>query len=97
MFSTRMDSALASVAEQYDVVAIDCPPQLGFLTMSAMCAATAVLVTVHPQMLDLMSMCQFPIMTSDLLGVVAEAGGNMGYAQCSGSMCSIFQRSRARR
>lgn len=79
IFFTRMDSALASVADQYDVVVIDCPPQLGFLTMSAMCTATAVLVTVHPQMLDVMSMCQFLIMTSDLLGVVAKAGGNMGY------------------
>jgi chromosome partitioning protein len=52
---------------------IDCPPQLGFLTMSALSAATAILVTVHPQMLDVMSMCQFLRMTSDLLGVVADA------------------------
>lgn len=74
-----MDSALASVADQYDVVVIDCPPQLGFLTISAICAATAVLATVHPQMLDVMSMRQFWIMTSDLFGVVAKAGGNMGY------------------
>jgi len=79
MFFTRMDAALSSVADQYDVVVVDCPPQLGFLTMSALCAATAVLVTVHPQMLDVMSMCQFLIMTSDLLSVVAGAGGNMGY------------------
>ena len=47
--------------------------------MSALCSATAVLVTVHPQMLDVMSMCQFLIMTSELLGVVAGAGGNMSY------------------
>jgi len=79
MFFTRMDDALATVADDYDVVVVDCPPQLGYLTMSAMCAATAVLVTVHPQMLDVMSMCQFLIMTSDLLRVVANAGGNMGY------------------
>jgi chromosome partitioning protein len=79
MFFTRMDAALASVADDYDVVVVDCPPQLGFLTMSALCSATAVLVTVHPQMLDVMSMCQFLIMTSDLLRVVANAGGNMGY------------------
>lgn len=79
MFFTRMDQALATVADRYDVVVVDCPPSLGFLTMSAMCAATAVLVTVHPQMLDVMSMCQFLIMTSDLLQVVANAGGNMGY------------------
>ncbi|CAH1653769.1 putative replication protein A [Chelatococcus asaccharovorans] len=79
MFFTRMDAALASVADSYDVVVVDCPPQLGFLTLSALCAATAVLVTVHPQMLDVMSMCQFLIMTSDLLSVVASAGGNMSY------------------
>ena len=42
-------------------------------------AATAILVTVHPQMLDVMSMCQFLLMTSNLLGVVAEAGGDMDY------------------
>jgi chromosome partitioning protein len=60
-------------------VVIDCPPQLGFLTLSALCAATAVLIPVHPQMLDVMSMCQFLIMTSDLLAVVARAGGNMNY------------------
>lgn len=79
MFFTRMDAALASVADDYDIVVVDCPPQLGFLTLSALCCATAVLVTVHPQMLDVMSMCQFLIMTSDLLSVVANAGGNMGY------------------
>jgi len=79
LFFARMDEALASVAHKYDVVIVDCPPQLGFLTMSALCSATAVLVTVHPQMLDVMSMCQFLIMTSDLLGVVAGAGGNMGF------------------
>lgn len=79
LFFTRVDDVLASVADDYDVVVMDCPPQLGFLTMSALSAATAVLVTVHPQMLDVMSMCQFLLMTSNLLGVVAEAGGDMSY------------------
>ena len=79
MFFTRIAEKLGEVADDYDVVIIDCPPQLGFLTMSALSAATAVLVTVHPQMLDVMSMCQFLLMTSNLLGVVADAGGNMNY------------------
>lgn len=78
-FFTRVGDKLAEVQDDYDIVVIDCPPQLGFLTMSALSAATAVLVTVHPQMLDVMSMCQFLLMTSNLLGVVAEAGGNMTY------------------
>jgi len=79
LFFTRIGEALAEVEAGYDIVVIDCPPQLGFLTMSALSAATAVLVTVHPQMLDVMSMGQFLLMTSNLLGVVAEAGGNMDY------------------
>ena len=79
MFFTRIGEKLAEVEADYDIVVIDCPPQLGFLTMSALSAATAVLVTVHPQMLDVMSMCQFLLMTSNLLGVVADAGGNMSY------------------
>lgn len=79
LFFTRVGDALAAVEQDYDVVVIDCPPQLGFLTMSALSAATSVLVTVHPQMLDVMSMCQFLLMTSNLLGVVAEAGGDMSY------------------
>lgn len=78
-FFTRIGDALAEVEQDYDVVVIDCPPQLGFLTMSALSAATAILVTVHPQMLDVMSMCQFLLMTSNLLGVVADAGGDMDY------------------
>ena len=52
-FFTRIGDVLAEVEADYDVVVIDCPPQLGFLTMSALSAATAILVTVHPQMLDL--------------------------------------------
>jgi len=79
LFFTRIGDKLAEVESDYDIVVIDCPPQLGFLTMSALSAATAVLVTVHPQMLDVMSMCQFLLMTSNLLGVVGEAGGNMDY------------------
>ena len=79
MFFTRIGEALAGVQDDYDVVVMDCPPQLGFVTMSALSAATAVLVTVHPQMLDVMSMCQFLLMTSNLLGVVGEAGGDMSY------------------
>lgn len=79
LFFTRVGDALATVEQDYDVVVIDCPPQLGYLTMSALSAATAVLVTVHPQMLDVMSMCQFLLMVSNLLGVVADAGGDMSY------------------
>ena len=77
LFFARIATALTNVAGRYDVVVIDCPPQLGFLTLSALCAATGVLVTVHPQMLDVASMSQFLLMTADLLGVVRRAGGRL--------------------
>jgi chromosome partitioning protein len=79
LFFARVARVLATVQDRYDVVVIDCPPQLGFLTLSALCAATAILVPVHAQMLDVMSMSQFLLMTADLLAVVAKAGGNMNY------------------
>jgi chromosome partitioning protein len=79
MFFSRIAECLSDIESAYDVVIIDCPPQLGFLTLSALCAATAVLITVHPQMLDVMSMSQFLHMTSDLLAVVENAGGSTEY------------------
>jgi chromosome partitioning protein len=79
LFFARIQAALASVEQDYDVVVIDCPPQLGYLTLSALCASTSVIVTVHPQMLDVASMNQFLFMTSDLLGVVREAGGELNF------------------
>lgn len=77
LFFFRVRQALAQVEDDYDVVVIDCPPQLGFLTMSALSAATGVLVTIHPEMLDVMSMSQFLRMTADLMDVIAESGADM--------------------
>jgi chromosome partitioning protein len=79
LFFARVQQAISTVEANYDVVVIDCPPQLGYLTLSALCAATSVIVTVHPQMLDVASMSQFLFMTSDLLAVVREAGGELNY------------------
>lgn len=79
MFFTRVSSALKEVDDSYDIVILDCPPSLGYLTLSALCAATSVLVTIHPQMLDVASMSQFLHMTAGLFDVVEKAGGNAGY------------------
>ncbi|WP_316014611.1 plasmid partitioning protein RepA [Roseobacter sp. HKCCA0434] len=79
LFFFRVRDALAQVDADYDVVVIDCPPQLGFLTMSALSAATGVLVTIHPEMLDVMSMSQFLRMTADLMDVIAESGADMSH------------------
>lgn len=79
LFFFRVRDALRQVDEDYDVVVLDCPPQLGFLTMSALSAATGVLVTIHPEMLDVMSMSQFLRMTADLMDVIARSGADMSH------------------
>lgn len=76
-FFTRLAKALADVDERYDVVVIDCPPQLGYLTLTALSAATSVLITVHPQMLDLMSMSQFLLMLGGILKTIKGAGAEI--------------------
>ncbi len=72
-FYTRIGGALSEVDDRYDVVVIDCPPQLGYLTLTALAAATSVLITVHPQMLDIMSMSQFLLMLGGILKSIEAA------------------------
>ncbi len=79
LFFLRVAAALSEVEENYDIVVIDCPPQLGYLTLSALCASTSVLITVNPQMLDVMSMAQFLAMTVALMRTVAEINPKIEY------------------
>ena len=78
-FFKRVGAVLSDVQDNYDIIVIDCPPQLGYLTLGAICAATALLITIHPQMVDVASMSQFLLMASDLLAVVKKAGGNLNH------------------
>ena len=76
-FFTRITKALTSVDDRYDVVVIDCPPQLGYLTLTALTASTSVLITIHPQMLDVMSMSQFLLMLGGILQSITKVGAKV--------------------
>lgn len=76
-FFTRISRALSEVDDRYDIVVIDCPPQLGYLTLTALTAATSVLITIHPQMLDVMSMGQFLLMLGGILKPIRSAGAEV--------------------
>jgi len=78
-FFSRMAMALSEIEAEYDLILFDCPPQLGYLTMSALCASTGLFITVVPNMLDVASMSQFLQMSADLLDVVSNAGAAMEY------------------
>lgn len=74
LFFERLRQAIAEVEADYDIVVLDTPPSLGFLTLGAIYAATGIVVTVHPAMLDIASMSQFLLMMSDLIRVIEDAG-----------------------
>ena len=76
-FFTRISQALKDVDDDYDIVVIDCPPQLGYLTLTALTASSSVLITVHPQMLDVMSMSQFLLMLGGIMKTIRDAGAKM--------------------
>ncbi|MEO1986470.1 MAG: plasmid partitioning protein RepA [Martelella sp.] len=77
LFFTRLTKALKEVEANYDVVVIDCPPQLGYLTLTALTASTSVLITVHPQMLDILSMSQFLLMLGGILDSIRGVGASV--------------------
>nr|WP_267902362.1 plasmid partitioning protein RepA [Sinorhizobium meliloti] len=77
LFHMRIVNALKDVDDRYDVVIIDCPPQLGYLTITALMASTGILITIHPQMLDVMWMSQFLMMLGGIMTPVAEAGAEI--------------------
>jgi chromosome partitioning protein len=74
-FTQRLAIALDEVEADYDLVIIDCPPQLGFTTMTALLASTGLLITVVPSMLDVASMAQFLEMAGETVQTLEEAAG----------------------
>lgn len=74
LFFERLKNALADVEDSYDIVILDTPPSLGYSTLAALYAATSLIVTVHPAMLDVASCNQFLIMLSDLSQVLEQFG-----------------------
>ena len=76
-FYQRLGVALSDVEADYDVVILDCPPSLGFITLCGLCAATGLLITVVPAMLDIESLSSFMRMTGELLEAIDQNGLSM--------------------
>ena len=79
-FFTRIRNALSQVEDDFDLVLMDSPPQLGFLTIAGMAAASSLIVPLTPSMLDVSSTAQFLELAGAYMGVIEDAGDQVGVA-----------------
>ncbi|WP_055661518.1 plasmid partitioning protein RepA [Roseibium aggregatum] len=78
-FIRRLATSLRSVEDKYDVVVIDAPPQLSYLTLNAVYAATGLIIPVQSAMIDVASMNQFLYMLDEMLEQMAHFGASVDH------------------
>lgn len=79
-FWRLLEEGIRTVDDVYDIVICDCPPSLGYLSINAIFAATALIVPAPPSMLDFASTGRFFRMMADTLRDIAEYEGGLSKA-----------------
>jgi chromosome partitioning protein len=67
---TRLKSALAAVAADYDFVLVDCPPSLSMLTLNGLCAAHGVIIPMQCEYFALEGL-------ADLVNTIKRVAANL--------------------
>ena len=70
-----LDRGLDAIREDYDVIVIDTPPSLSYVTINALMAADGVLMPLPPSALDFASSAQFWDLFSDLCNQLIRSRG----------------------
>jgi chromosome partitioning protein len=76
MPNVRIKNALNNVSSRYDVILLDCGPNLGMLTINAVTAANSLLVPIPPMMSDLGSFITF---TGTLSSLFSQLNKNFDF------------------
>ena len=74
-FWNILNLGLDDIRDDYDVVIIDTPPSLSYVTINALMAADGILMPLPPNALDAASAAQFWRLFSDLAGQLVEQRG----------------------
>jgi chromosome partitioning protein len=74
-FWNVLNHALDDVRDRYDVIIIDTPPALSYVTINALMASDGILMPLPPNALDAASAAQFWRLFSDLAGQLVEQRG----------------------
>ena len=67
---SRLKTALAAVADEYDFVLIDCPPSLSLLTLNGLCAAHGVIIPMQCEYFALEGL-------ADLVNTIKRVAANL--------------------
>ena len=72
----RLKAVLDVVKDEYDVIIIDCPPNLGLLQVNALIAADGVITSLKPELLDRASLVAY---MAAMTGVVDQVDKEYSY------------------
>lgn len=76
-FYLRLMNAIEEIESFYDIILIDCPPQLGYITLAAFFAATGLIVPIVPNMIDVASLSQYLTMAEGTIEAMRENGAEL--------------------
>ncbi|QHE89099.1 ParA family protein [Hydrogenophaga sp. BPS33] len=71
-----LDDGLTAARDAYDIIIIDTPPSLSYITINALIAADGVVMPLPPNALDFASSAQFWNLFTEVCGGLFKAGGD---------------------
>jgi chromosome partitioning protein len=74
-FYSVLKEGLDQISDRYDVIVLDTPPALGFVTTNAMYAANGLVIPITPAMMDFASAAQFFQLLAEHVDVITNHEG----------------------
>ena len=90
-FYQALKRGIATVSDRYDVIIIDTPPALSYITTNALYAADGIVVPVPPAMMDFASASLFFSLLGDIIQVIDQNEGGEKVFDFLGLLISKYE------